>query len=224
MPDCLRTFAQEAAARGETTVYVTVDGAAAGVIAVADTLRPTAAAAVDRLRSMGLSVVLLTGDNARTADAIATRLGIDRVEAGLLPQGKADRIAAWQAEGRRVAMVGDGVNDAPALARADVGIAIGAGADVAVEAADITLVGGDPMLVAVAIALARSTLRNIRQNLAFAFGYNILAIPLAAGILYALTGHGLLSPMVASGAMACSSVSVVVNALRLRSWTMKSGS
>jgi len=212
----LDTIAEPMAAKGETPILVAVDGVAAGVIGVADVVKATARGAVERLRAQGIDVVMLTGDNARTASAIANQVGIEKFEAGLLPADKASKMAAYQKEGKVVAMVGDGINDAPALARADVGIAIGTGADVAVEAADVTLVGGDPMAVADVIALSRSTMRNIKQNLAFAFGYNTLGIPIAAGVLYAVTGHGLMSPMLASAAMALSSVSVVTNALRLR--------
>ena len=191
------------------------------MLGVADVIKPTARAAVDRLRSLGIDVVMLTGDNAKTAASIAAQAGINRFEASLLPADKASKVAAYHKDGKSVAMVGDGINDAPALASADVGIAIGTGADVAVEAADVTLVGGDPMAVADVITLSQATMRNIKQNLAFAFGYNTLGIPIAAGVLYAITGHGLLSPMIASGAMALSSVSVVTNALRLRTVRVK---
>ena len=214
--DALAPIAAGFAEDGKTPVLVAVDGRAAGVIAIADAVKPTAAAAVDRLKKLGVKVVMLTGDDARTAAAIARQVGIDEVHSALLPEDKAARLRTYRAEGKRVAMVGDGVNDAPALAGADVGIAIGTGADVAVEAADIALVGGDPMAVADVIALSRAVMRNIKQNLLFAFGYNTLGIPLAAGVLYALTGFGQLSPMIASAAMALSSVSVVTNALRLR--------
>ena len=201
---------------GKTPLFVAVDGHAAGLIAVADTVRPTSRDAVASLKALGLRVVLLTGDNARTARAIASDVGIDDVRAEVRPAGKAAEIRRLQAAGGGVAMVGDGINDAPALAQADVGIAVSGGADAAVEAADVTLLGGDLAGVAVAIALSRAVVGNIRQNLVFAFGYNILGIPLAAGLLYALTGHGQASPMLASAAMALSSVSVVTNALRLR--------
>jgi Cu+-exporting ATPase len=205
----------EATARaGRTTLLVAVDGAYAGLLAVADPVKPTAHAAVARLRAMGLDVVLLTGDNRGTAEAVAKEVSITRVLAGVPPEGKAAEVRALRDAGAVVAMVGDGINDAPALAAADVGIAMGTGTDVAIEAADITLVKGDLAGVAAAVVLSRATLRTVRQNLAFAFGYNVLGIPLAAGVLYPLTGW-LLSPVVASAAMALSSVSVVTNALRL---------
>jgi Cu+-exporting ATPase len=202
----------------KSLVYVAVDGALAGMIAVADPVRPTSRAAIARLRAMGLDVVMLTGDNARTANAVARAAGIDRVVAGLLPEGKVaeiERIAREQ--GHVVAMVGDGVNDAPALARADVGIAIGwgAGTDVAAEASDITLMRGGVEAVVTAIALSRRTMRTMRENLGWAFAYNVIGIPIAAGVLYPAFGI-LLSPVIASAAMAFSSVSVVTNSLRLR--------
>ncbi len=201
---------------GRTPMYVAVDGHAAGLVAVADTLKPTSRAAVQSLKALGLAVVMLTGDNARTARAVAREAGVDDVRADVRPEDKAAEVRRRQGMGGGVAMVGDGINDAPALAQADVGIALGTGTDAAIEAADVTLLGGDLQGVATAIALSRATLGNIRQNLFFAFAYNTLGIPLAAGLGYALTGHGLLSPMLASAAMALSSVSVVTNALRLR--------
>jgi Cu+-exporting ATPase len=164
---------------------------------------------------MGCDVLLLTGDRGETAEAVAREVGIERVVAGVLPGGKTEEIARLRATGRRVAMVGDGVNDAPALASADLGVALGTGSDVAIAASDVTLVGADPRTVAVAIALGRRALRTIRQNLGWAFGYNLLGIPLAAGVFYPWTGW-LLSPVVASAAMALSSVSVVTNSLRLK--------
>jgi P-type Cu+ transporter len=197
-----------AEARGETTVAAGWDGRAAAVFAVADTVKDSSAEAVASLKALGLRPVLLTGDNATTARAVASEVGIDDVIAEVLPSEKADAIARLQAEGRVVAMVGDGVNDAPALAQADLGLSIGTGTDAAIEASDLTLVSGDLRAAADAIRLSRATLRTIKQNLAFAFGYNAAAIPLAAA--------GLLSPVVASLAMAFSSVSVVGNALRLR--------
>jgi len=200
---------------GKTPVFVAIDGAWAGVIAVADPVKEGSRRAVERLHALGLEVIMLTGDQRRTAQAVAREVGVDRVLSEVLPQGKCQEIQKLQAEGKRVAMVGDGINDAPALARADIGIAMGSGTDVALEAADITLVGGDLNGVAAAIALSRATVANIKQNLFFAFIYNILGIPIAAGALYPLTGW-LLSPVVASLAMALSSVSVVTNALRLR--------
>ena len=213
--ETLTSRALELSEAGRTPMYVAVDGHAAGLVAVADTLKPTSRAAVASLKSLGLTVVMLTGDNARTARAVADEAGVDEVRAEVRPEDKAAEVRRLQQMGG-VAMVGDGINDAPALAQADVGIALGTGADAAIEAADITLLGGDLQGVATAIALSRATLGNVRQNLLFAFGYNTLGIPLAAGLLYAVTGHGLLSPMLASAAMALSSVSVVTNALRLR--------
>ena len=205
------------AAEGKTAVFVAVDGRLAGVLAVADEIKPESAEAVRALRAQGLEVVMLTGDNRRTAGAVARAVGITRVLAEVLPEGKAAEVERLKAEGRRVAMVGDGINDAPALAAAHVGIAIGTGADVAIEASDVTLVGGDLRGVAAAVALSRATVRTVRQNLFWAFVYNALGIPVAAGVLYPLTGW-LLSPMLASAAMSLSSVSVVANSLRLRGW------
>ena len=203
------------ASQAKTIVYVAVDGTLAGVIAVADTVRADSKAAIADLTRLGMTVVLLTGDNAETANAVAREVGITRVIAGVLPAGKVDAIAAEQRGGAVVAMVGDGVNDAPALAQADVGIAIGTGTDVAIEAADIALMRGDLAGVVRAIALSRSTMRTMKQNLFWAFIYNVIGIPVAAGALYPLFGV-LLSPVLASAAMAFSSVSVVANSLRLR--------
>ncbi len=207
--------AEALAAEGKTPVFVASDGEAAGLIAVADKLRPESAEAVSALKRLGLEVLMLTGDNRRTAEAVARAVGIERVLAEVLPDGKADEVKKLQAEGKRVAMVGDGINDAPALAQADVGIATGTGTDIAMEAADITLVGGSLSGVVAAIELARRTMRVIRQNLFWAFVYNALGIPVAAGALYPFTGWTL-SPVLASAAMALSSVSVVTNSLRLR--------
>ena len=203
--------------------YVAVDGRAAGLLPTIDEIKPEAAEAVRGLTAAGVEVWLVTGDQARAAAAVAAVVGIapERVMAEVLPAGKAEAVASLQARGLRVAMVGDGINDAPALAQADVGIAIGTGADVALEASDVTLVGGDPRSVAAAIGLSRQTLRVIRQNLAWAFGYNIVLIPVAVGVLYPIAGITL-NPAMAAGAMALSSVSVVSNSLRLRRSTKRS--
>jgi Cu+-exporting ATPase len=212
--------AEKFAADGKTPVFVAVGGKFAGIIAIADPIKPNARDAIARLRALGLEVAMLTGDNRRTAEAVARQAGVDRVFAEVLPDGKSGEIKKLQAAGKTVAMVGDGINDAPALAQADVGIAMSTGTDVAMEAADITLLRGDLNGVADAIALSRATIRNIRQNLFLAFIYNVLAIPVAAGVLYPATGW-LLNPVIASAAMALSSVSVVTNALRLRRFKMK---
>jgi Cu+-exporting ATPase len=198
----------EAQACGQTAVAAAVDGLAVAVLAVSDTVKPGAEEAITRLRALGLKPILLTGDNQRAAAAVALQVGISDVVAEVLPAGKAEEVERLQAEGAVVAMAGDGVNDAPALALADLGIAMGTGTDVAIEASDLTIVSGDLRRAPDAISLSRATLRTIKQNLGWAFGYNVAAIPLAAA--------GLLDPMIAGLAMALSSVSVVANALRLR--------
>ena len=208
---------------GKTPVFVALDGKFAGIIAIADPIKDGSRAAIEKLHELGLEVAMLTGDNEKTARAIARQVGIERVFAEVLPDGKAAKIQELQGEGKKVAMVGDGINDAPALALADVGIAMGTGTDVALEAADITLVKGDLHGVAASIALSRATVKNIKQNLFFAFIYNVLGIPIAAGVLYPFTGW-LLSPILASLAMALSSVSVVTNALRLRGFKIERSS
>ena len=192
-----------------------VDGRPAGLVGVADPIKPSTPEALAALHAEGIRVVMVSGDSRTTAEAVARRLGIDEVYAEVLPQAKGEVVARLEADGRVVAMAGDGINDAPALARAHVGIAMGAGADVALESAGVTLVGGDLRGIVRARRLSRRTMRNIRQNLFFAFVYNVLGIPLAAGVLYPATGLTL-SPMIASAAMSLSSVSVIANALRLR--------
>jgi Cu+-exporting ATPase len=213
------------AGEGKTPMYVALDGKAKGIAAVADVLKPSSKAAVERLHRMGIEVAMITGDNKKTADAIAKQAGIDRVLAEVLPNDKSAEVKKLQeagsenpaAKSRRhfVAMVGDGINDAPALAQADIGIAIGSGTDVAIESADIVLMRSDPMDVSTAINLSKRTIQNIKQNLFWAFGYNVLGIPIAAGVLY-LFGGPLLNPIFAAAAMSFSSVSVLTNALRLK--------
>ncbi|MBW8305172.1 MAG: cadmium-translocating P-type ATPase [Brevundimonas sp.] len=214
----LSAFADQAERMGEegkSPLYAAIDGRLAAIIAVADPIKATTPAAIAALHALGLKVAMITGDNRRTAEAVARLLGIDEVHAEILPDGKVEAVRALQAGGRRVAFVGDGVNDAPALAAAEVGLAVGGGTDVAIESADVVLTGGDLRGAVNAIGLSRATMANIRQNLVWAFGYNVVLIPVAAGLLFPLTGW-LLSPMLAAGAMALSSVSVLTNALRLR--------
>jgi Cu+-exporting ATPase len=196
-------------------MYLAVDGRAAGVVAVSDPIKPDSAAAIKRLHAIGLKVAMLTGDNRATARAVAAQVGIDEVFAEVLPGDKSAKVAELQARNENVGMVGDGINDAPALARADVGFAIGTGTDVAIESGDVTLMRGSLHGVADAIAISRATVRNIKQNLFGAFVYNTLGIPVAAGLLYPFFGV-LLYPMIAGAAMAMSSVTVVTNANRLR--------
>ncbi len=207
--------AESLRAEGQTVMFVAIDGRAAGLLAVSDPIKETSAEAIRQLHGEKLRIVMLTGDNRTTADAVAKRLGIDEVIAEVLPAQKAEVVKRLRAEGRVVAMAGDGVNDAPGLAEADVGIAMGTGTDVAMESAGVTLVKGDLRGIVRARRLSRATLANIRQNLFFAFVYNALGVPIAAGVLYPITGM-LLSPMLASAAMSFSSVSVIANALRLR--------
>jgi Cu+-exporting ATPase len=228
--DGLASRFEELTASGKTPMFVAVDGEVAGLVAVADVVRDESKEAVDLLHRMGLEVAMLTGDNQRTAESIARELGIDRVLAEVMPEDKDSEIRKLQQEGKVVAMVGDGINDAPALARADVGVAIGTGTDVAMEAADLTLISGDVRGVARAILLSKATIRNIKQNLFWAFAYNVALIPVAAGVLYPLFAggtvpealrpflgeYGFLNPVLAAAAMALSSVTVVSNALRLR--------
>ncbi|HEY5989563.1 MAG TPA: HAD-IC family P-type ATPase, partial [Streptosporangiaceae bacterium] len=214
-PTALEGAAAELSADGKTPVLAAIDGEPAGVLAIADPIKDDSVAAIAALRRLGADVIMITGDNARTAASIARQAGVDRVLAEVLPEHKAGEIGRLQAEGRVVGMVGDGINDAPALAAADVGLAIGTGTDVAIEAADITLISGSLSGVVTAIGLSRATMRNIRQNLFFALAYNGVGIPLAAGALYPAFGIRL-SPIIAAAAMALSSLSVVSNANRLR--------
>lgn len=211
----LREKSDLLASEGKTPMYIAMNGSLAGIIAVADVVKESSAKAIKKLQSMGIEVAMITGDNRKTAEAIAKQVGIDRVLAEVLPQDKSNEVKKLQAEGKKVCMVGDGINDAPALVQADIGIAIGSGTDVAMESADIVLMRSDLMDVPTAIHLSKSTIRNIKQNLFWAFGYNVAGIPIAAGILH-LFGGPLLNPIFAAAAMAFSSVSVVSNALRLK--------
>jgi len=215
-PSHLTDQADRLRADGATAVFIGVDHHAAGIVAIEDPVKETTPAALQALRDEGIEIVMLTGDNRVTAEAVARRLGLDRVEAEVLPDHKSDVVNRLRHQGRVVAMAGDGVNDAPALAAADVGIAMGTGTDVAIESAGITLLKGDLTGIVRARKLSQATMSNIRQNLVFAFIYNAVGIPIAAGVLYPAFGL-LLSPMIAAAAMALSSVSVLTNALRLRS-------
>lgn len=210
----LRSEAERLRAEGVTAIYVAIDGRLAGVLGIADRVKATTSESLKALRDQGIELVMLTGDNRTTAEAVGRSLGITNVVADVLPEDKSRIVEQLKREGRVVAMAGDGVNDAPALATADVGIAMSTGTDVAIESASVTLLRGDLSGVVKGRAVSRATMANIRQNLVFAFGYNILGIPVAAGLLYPFTGQ-LLSPMIAALAMALSSVSVIVNSLRL---------
>jgi Cu+-exporting ATPase len=207
--------ADRLAAQGRSPVICVVNNTVYAVIAISDPIKPTSKEAVAQLKRLGLPVVMVSGDSRKGAEAVAKEVGIDEVLAEVLPSQKADIVKKLQRQGKHVVMVGDGINDAPALAQADVGVAIGTGTDIAMEASDVTLIRGDLRGVVTAIALARRTMRTIRSNLAWAFGYNVLLIPVAAGALYPFTGW-LLSPVLASAAMAWSSLSVVLNSLSLR--------
>ncbi|MCX7402359.1 MAG: heavy metal translocating P-type ATPase [Planctomycetia bacterium] len=208
--------ADELQQQGRTVMYVAVDGRFAGLVAVSDPIKDSTVEALRSLHGLGMRVIMLTGDSEKTAKVVADKLGIDEFHAGVRPEDKYERIKALKTEGRKVAMAGDGINDAPALAEADVGIAMGTGTDVAIESSGVTLVKGDLRGIVKALKLSRNTMRNIRQNLFFALIYNALGVPIAAGILYPISEHLLLNPMIAAAAMSCSSVSVVANALRLR--------
>ena len=211
----LESKAAELQVQGHTVIFVAIDGRAAGILAVSDPIKESAPTAIEHLHELGIKVIMLTGDNERTARAVAQKLGIDEVEACVEPQHKHERVRKLREQGHIVAMAGDGINDAPALAAADVGIAMGTGTDVAMESAGITLMKGDLRGIEKAIRLSRAMMRNIRQNLFFAFIYNALGIPVAAGALYPFF-RILLNPMIAGAAMSLSSVSVIANALRLR--------
>ena len=207
--------AQQLQSEAQTVIFVAIDGKVVGIIGIADPIKSSTLEALEILKQSGMRIILVSGDNRATAMHVATKLGIQEVQAEVLPSEKLEIVKSLQQQDRKVAMAGDGINDAPALAQADVGIAMGSGTDIAMESADVTLVKGDLRGIARARNLSHATMRNIRQNLAFAFLYNLLGVPIAAGIFYPFTGL-LLSPMIASAAMTFSSVSVIGNALRLR--------
>jgi Cu+-exporting ATPase len=221
-PSALATEAATLAAKARSPLYAAIDGKLVALIDVADPIKTTTPEAIAALHHLGLKVAMITGDNRRTAEAIAAELGIDEVVAEVLPEGKVAALKALRKDGRKVAFVGDGINDAPALAEADVGLAVGTGTDVAIETADVVLMGGDLAGVAKAFGISRATMRNIGQNLFWAFAYNAALIPVAAGLLWPFTGT-LLSPMLAAGAMAMSSVFVLTNALRLKRFAPAKG-
>jgi Cu+-exporting ATPase len=216
-PAPLEPRATPHALRGATPVWVVIDGVPAGLVVIEDAIRPTSAEAIRRFRAMGVEPVLLTGDHADTAHAVARQVGIEQVEAEVSPERKLEVVRQWQQRGRKVAMVGDGLNDAPALAQADLGIAMGSGTDVALETAGVTLLRNDLNGAADALELTRSTMKVIRQNLFWAFAYNVVCIPIAAGALFPTLGL-LLTPALAAGAMAFSDVTVLGNSLRLKAW------
>jgi Cu+-exporting ATPase len=215
LSDELKSQAGRWQEQAQTTVWIALDGRAIGLLGIADPIKPTTRDAIRELHDMGLKIIMCTGDNRRTAESVARELGIDEVRAEVMPDEKIEIVKRLKADGKIVAMAGDGINDAPALAAADVGIAMGTGTDVAIESAGITLVRGDLIGIVKAMHLSRAVMRNIRQNLFFAFVYNALGVPIAAGVLYPLFGI-LLNPMLAGAAMSFSSVSVIANALRLR--------
>jgi len=213
--ESLHAESDKLAAEGKTPMYIAINNKLSGIIAVADTVKENSKAAIEELKKMNVKVAMITGDNKKTAEAIAKSVGIDMVLAEVLPEDKANEVKKLQEKNRKVAMVGDGINDAPALVQADVGIAIGSGTDVAIESADIVLMKSDLKDVVTAIRLSKATIKNIKENLFWAFGYNVLGIPVAMGVLH-IFGGPLLNPMIAAAAMSFSSVSVLLNALRLK--------